>query len=142
MQTETRTFELDGVTYRLRPNDMNYFAKIEELTEHRENALLGVRVNASSVLAVLYAAIWSDYAARDEEPPMSYRQFGSLINSEEKRERAVEVVAELLGLNTPEAEPDTGQTDPQPAPARRSRSRGATRSGRSTSASPSASSGG
>lgn len=142
MKPETRTIELGGVTYRLRSNDMTYLAEFERQTG--TNALRDkIDMNASNVLAVVWAGIVAEYAARDEEPPITRRQMASMIDTPEKVDEAFLVAVSLMGLNLPVVGEDAKATaDPPAAPASRSRSRGATSSRRSTSASPSASSGG
>lgn len=137
MQASTVDLKLGEDTYRLRW-DMGAMATFEQLTG--ENALDGIPVTVRNVVALVWAAVDADYASRDQETPVSFRKFGSLLDTDEKQAAALKVAAKLLGLESPpKAEVSE---DPQPAPASRSRSRGATRSRRSTSDSVSASSGG
>lgn len=141
MKPETRTIELGDVTYRLRSNDMAYLAEFERQTGL--NALRPVELTAGVVVAVIWAGIVSECAARDEDPPISRRQMASMIDTDAKIEAAFGIAVELLGLNLPPAKEDASATaDPPAAPASRSRSRGATSSRRSTSESATANSGG
>lgn len=122
--------------------DMHAIATFEELTG--ANALVGIQVNVRNLRAVLWAAIDAAAAAKDEDAPVSFRRFGTLLADEDEIAAAVKEAARLIGVGEAKTK-EQKQPGPQVAPtkkrASRSPSRAATSSEPSTSDSATATSG-
>ena len=117
------TLKLGDESFRLRW-DMHAIGTLERLTG--TNGLEGIIVNVSNMTAVLWSALDAYAASRDEDAPISYRRFGTLIDTEDKIKHAFEVGTELLQLNAPEESKPSGKGGKA---AKHSRSDAATKSG-------------
>lgn len=138
MQATRRTIEIGEQTFGLRW-DMNAIATFERLTG--ESVLLGdgIKVTAGNMLALLWSCIDADAASRDEDPPISFRRFGSLLQAGEDMTKATQAAIDLIAENAP---PGKANRATRRAVAKKaSRSPGSTSSRRSTSASANGSSG-
>lgn len=129
--------DADGVKrpFRLRW-DMHAISTFEELTG--DNAFAGFKINVHNIRAALWAAIDAHAASNDEEAPVSFRKFGTLLIDEDEVARASEEVFKLIGVKL------KNPADPQKAPteeASPSPSSAATNSEPSTSDSPTENSG-
>lgn len=126
MLAQILTLKLGSESFKLRW-DMHAIAVFERLTGG--NGLVGVEVTVGNLAAVLWAAIDSYAASRDEDAPVSYRRFATLVDTDEKMQHAVEIAAQLLQLNAPDEAAKKPAGKGGRAAAKRSRSGAATKSG-------------
>lgn len=152
MQAATNTLTIGDHTFRIRWDagaacmaETHLKRMAREAGASREevdaiNILEGVDMSISTALAFVYGAIYAGAAERDEDPPVSFRKLGSLLDSTERQNQAFAVMSELIADHDRE-DTEPGKERPAERPARKSASAASTRSARSTSASQTASSG-